>query len=83
MSIEEADEWTAILKFNALLHYQEQKQAAERQRERTRLMKKQLNEQKAEKEVKRKEYKKEAQGYHQVLMAHLDLVDQRENEKQL
>jgi hypothetical protein len=30
MSIEEADEWTAIQKFNALLHYQEQKQAAER-----------------------------------------------------
>ena len=46
MSIEEEDEWTAIQKFNALLHYQEQKQAAERQRERTRLMKKQLNEQK-------------------------------------
>ena len=24
-SIDEADEWTAILKFNALLHYEEQK----------------------------------------------------------
>ena len=30
MSIDEQDEWTAIQKFNALLHYQEQKQAAER-----------------------------------------------------
>jgi hypothetical protein len=25
LSVEEADEWTAIQKFNALLHYQEQK----------------------------------------------------------
>ena len=30
MSIDEQDEWTAIQKFNALLHYQEQKQAAKR-----------------------------------------------------
>jgi hypothetical protein len=44
-------------------------------------MKKQLNDQKAEKDVKKKEYKKEAQQYHKVLMAHLDLVDQREDEK--
>ena len=26
--VEEEDEWTAIQKFNALLHYEEQKQAA-------------------------------------------------------
>ena len=50
MSLEEQEEWTAIQKFNALLHYQEQKQAAERQRERTRLMKKQLIEQKIQKD---------------------------------
>lgn len=30
MSIDEADEWTAILKFNSLLHYEEQKQSAAR-----------------------------------------------------
>jgi len=26
--VEEEDEWTAIMKFNAVLHYEEQKQAA-------------------------------------------------------
>ena len=29
--VEEEDEWTAIQKFNALLHYEEQKQAAMRE----------------------------------------------------
>ena len=43
-SIDEADEWTAILKFNALLHYEEQKQAAARAHQRKVLMKKELEE---------------------------------------
>ena len=43
-SIDEADEWTAILKFNALLHYEEQKQAAARAHQRKVLMKQELEE---------------------------------------
>jgi hemerythrin-like domain-containing protein len=38
-------------------------------------MKRQLNEQKEEKEVKKKEVVQESKAYHNVLMAHLDLVD--------
>ena len=41
--LEEEDEWTAIQKFNALLHYEEQKQAAAREAERRRLMKLELD----------------------------------------
>ncbi len=41
--IEEEDEWTAIQKFNTLLHYEEQKQAILRDRERKRLIKEELD----------------------------------------
>ena len=37
--LDEEDEWAAIQKFNALLHYEEQKQSAIRVAERKRLMK--------------------------------------------
>lgn len=37
--LDENDEWTAIQKFNTLLHYEEQKQALMRDRERKRLIK--------------------------------------------
>ena len=37
--LDEEDEWAAIQKFNALLHYEEQKQTAMRVAERKRLMK--------------------------------------------
>lgn len=37
--IDEDDEWTAIQKFNTLLHYEEQKQAIMRDQERKRLIK--------------------------------------------
>ena len=51
--LDEDDEWTAILKFNTLLHYEEQKQALMREQERKRLIKqeldKQLNEKKGRK----------------------------------
>jgi hypothetical protein len=36
--IAEEDEWTAIQKFNQLLHYEEQKQAMLREQERRRMM---------------------------------------------
>ena len=37
--LQEEDEWTAIQKFNTLLHYEEQKQAIAREHERRRLIK--------------------------------------------
>ena len=37
--LQEEDEWTAIQKFNTLLHYEEQKQAIAREAERRRLIK--------------------------------------------
>lgn len=43
--LEEEDEWTAIQKFNAVLHFEEQKQSAAREAERKRLMKKELDQQ--------------------------------------
>jgi hypothetical protein len=59
--IDEDDEWAAIQKFNTLLHYEEQKQAILRDKERKRLIKqeldKQLNEKKGRKIVEVEENK--------------------------
>lgn len=52
--VDEEDEWTAIQKFNAILHYEEQKQAAAREAERKRLLKIELEAQKQEKIEKAK-----------------------------
>ena len=41
----EEDEWTAIQKFNTLLHYEEQKQAMMREQERRRLIRQELDKQ--------------------------------------
>ena len=51
--INEDDEWTAIQKFNTLLHYEEQKQSILRDKERKRLIKEELD-----KQLKEKKYKK-------------------------
>ena len=45
----EEDEWTAIQKFNTLLHYEEQKQAMLREQERRRLVRGELDKQMMEK----------------------------------
>ena len=52
--LDEDDEWTAILKFNTLLHYEEQKQALMRDKERKRLIKLELDKQLQEKSGKRR-----------------------------
>lgn len=41
--LNEEDEWTAIMKFNTLLHYEEQKQALLRDKERKRLIRGELD----------------------------------------
>lgn len=43
--IDENDEWTAIQKFNTMLHYEEQKQAIMRDQERKRLIREELDRQ--------------------------------------
>ena len=41
--INENDEWEAIMKFNTLLHYEEQKQTIMREAERKKLIKQELD----------------------------------------
>jgi dolichyl-phosphate-mannose--protein O-mannosyl transferase len=48
--IDEDDEWAAIQKFNTLLHYEEQKQAILRDKERKRLIREELEKQLYEKQ---------------------------------
>lgn len=61
--VEEEDEWTAIQKFNAILHYEERKAAAVRDAERKRLLKIELEAQKREKLEKAKKLKEEEMQY--------------------
>ncbi len=48
----EDDEWNAIVKFNTLLHYEEQKLAQERALERKRLLKLELDRQMADRRIR-------------------------------
>lgn len=50
-NLNEEDEWTAIMNFNTILHYEEQKQAFLREKERKRLIKEELDRQVREKNV--------------------------------
>lgn len=80
--IEEEDEWTAIQKFNAILHYEEQKQAAAREAERKRLLRIELEAQKKEKLQKIERQKQEDQQYFLALQDHLKVLDHKEEAKQ-
>lgn len=55
----EEDEWTAIQKFNTLLHYEEQRQAMLREQERRRLIRQELDKQMGEKKSREQEEKNE------------------------
>jgi len=79
--LEEDDEWTAILKFNTLLHYEEQKQALMREKERKRLIKVELDKQLQEKNGKRRQAQDEDKMYEGLQNQHLKLLEQREIEK--
>jgi len=50
--MDEDDEWNAIMKFNTLLHYEEQKQSLLRDKERKRLIREELDNQMKEKKVR-------------------------------
>ena len=80
--VAEDDEWTAIMKFNAVLHYEEQKQAAAREKERKRLLVIELDQQKRAKEEKAEKLKQEDMAYFQAEQQHLKLMEQKEVEKQ-
>ena len=79
--INENDEWTAIQKFNTLLHYEEQKQAILRDQERKRLIRDELDRQvqaKAQKQFRENDENKE---YDEMAEEHYKLQEQREKEK--
>jgi hypothetical protein len=61
--LDEDDEWTAIQKFNTLLHYEEQKQAILRDKERKRLIKEELDKQLNEKNSRKKAEVQELRMY--------------------
>lgn len=77
----EEDEWTAIEKFNTLLHYEEQKQAIAREKERRRLIKQELDRQISEKQARSQAEKEERRMYESLAEEHVKLLGQREAEK--
>jgi hypothetical protein len=80
--LNEEDEWTAIQKFNTLLHYEEQKQALMRDKERKRLIKIELDKQLQEKRHRKSKENEEGKMYENLQEQHLRLLEDREIEKQ-
>lgn len=79
--IDENDEWTAIQKFNTLLHYEEQKQAILRDQERKRLIREELDRQIQAKKGKAQRENVENKEYDEMAEEHYKLQEQREKEK--
>ena len=79
--INENDEWTAIQKFNTMLHFEEQKQAQAREEERKRLIREQLDLQVKQKELKHKDEKDESRMYDEMAEKHYKLLEEREKHK--
>lgn len=77
----EEDEWTAIQKFNTLLHYEEQRQAMIREQERRRLIREELDRQMNEKKSREHDEKNERAQYEALMSEHVKLLGQREMEK--
>lgn len=73
--LDEDDEWNAIMKFNTLLHYEEQKQAMLRDKERKRLIREELDNQLKEKKSKNQEDVKEDRMYENLQEQHLKLLE--------
>lgn len=80
--LDEDDEWTAIQKFNTLLHYEEQKQAILRDKERKRLIKQELDKQLEEKRRRKGKESEEGKMYETLQEQHIRLLEEREAEKQ-
>mgnify|MGYP001153936529 CR=1 FL=1 len=71
--INENDEWTAIQKFNTLLHYEEQKQAILRDQERKRLIREELDRQIQAKNNKQLRENDENKEYDEMAEEHFKL----------
>ena len=71
--INENDEWTAIQKFNTLLHYEEQKQAILRDQERKRLIREELHRQIQAKNNKQLRENDENKEYDEMAEEHFKL----------
>lgn len=74
----EEDEWTAIQKFNTLLHYEEQKQAMLREQERRRLIRNELDKQMEEKKNRENCEMNERRMYESLQEEHVRLLGKRE-----
>ena len=74
----EEDEWTAIQKFNTLLHYEEQKQAMLREQERRRLIRNELDKQMEEKKNREDGELNERRMYETLQEEHVRLLGKRE-----
>lgn len=79
--IDENDEWTAIQKFNTMLHYEEQKQAIMRDQERKRLIREELDRQIQAKNQKAQRENVENKEYDIMAEEHYKLQELREKEK--
>ena len=79
--LNEDDEWTAIQKFNTLLHYEEQKQTLMRDKERKRLIKEELDKQLSEKNSRKRAEVEEKRLYEDLQDKHVKLLDEKEVEK--
>jgi len=80
--LNEDDEWTAIMNFNTVLHYEEQKQSALREQERKRLIKDELDRQVRDKRARKRREDDEDNLYDDLQQQHLDLLDEKEGERQ-
>jgi hypothetical protein len=79
--INEEDEWYAIQKFNTLLHYEEQKQALLREKERKRLIKEELDNQMRDRDNQKRVERGEQAQYDKMQAEHVKLLGVREQEK--
>jgi len=77
----EEDEWTAIQKFNTLLHYEEQKQTLMREMERRKLIREELDKQVMDKNARKVAQKDELRMYEALQEEHVKLLAHREQEK--
>ncbi len=82
-TLNEEDEWTAIMNFNTILHYEEQKQSLMREKERKRLIKDELDRQVTEKNLRKRKEKHEDQLYDELQKKHLQLLDEKEKERDI
>lgn len=80
--LNEDDEWTAIMNFNTVLHFEEQKQAMLREQERKRLIKEELDRQVRDKKARKRREQDEDNLYDNLQQKHLQLLDEKEKERQ-